>query len=66
MSCQVLGELYLELPDRIRDARKLWSARKLQGDTQPRHLPRPEPQATEELKHLHVKDALKTHQIGVL
>lgn len=63
---QVLGDMYLELPDRIRDASKLWAARKRQGDTLPRHVPEPEQRASEHLKHLEIKSAIKTHQIGVL
>jgi hypothetical protein len=63
---QVVGDMYLELPGRIRDARKLWAARRRKGDTLPRHVPPPEERATEHLKHMKVKSALKTHQVGVL
>lgn len=63
---QVVGDMYLELPDKIRNARKMWSARRRQGDTLPRHVPAPEERATEHLKHFKVKSALKTHQVGVL
>jgi beta-glucosidase/6-phospho-beta-glucosidase/beta-galactosidase len=63
---KVVGDMYLELPDKIRNARKTWSARRRQGDTLPRHVPALEERATEHLKHFKVKSALKTHQVGVL
>lgn len=65
-AAQVLGDMYLELPDRIRRARKAYAVRKLSGDTVLGNVPPPEERASDDLKRLHVKRALNTHQVGII
>mmetsp|Transcript_17931 Transcript_17931/g.53969 ORF Transcript_17931/g.53969 Transcript_17931/m.53969 type:complete len:526 (+) Transcript_17931:343-1920(+) len=63
---KVLAEHYITLPKRIQEARNKWAARKLEGSVNPHHVPPPEEQAKDLLRHLHVREAVHTGQVGVI